>query len=130
MKAKFSSQKYTKGLSSSLSPVLGVQGYHPDHHKSQSLPAAGKQQQPSESTGSGALAFTALSVPTIASSWRATKLLSLQVSDQAGKSRSAFTVARDSLLDTHLTTIINSEALSTYRTETTSSTVTCTDKQN
>lgn len=35
-----------------------------------------------------------------------------------------FTVARDSFLDAHLTTITNSKALSTHRTETTSSTVT------
>lgn len=90
--------------------MLDVQG----HHK-QPKPSCSREAQLPQYIGSGALAFTSLSALRIASSCRTTELLLLHVSAQVGGSRNIFRVARDSFLDIHLTTMINSKALPTFR---------------
>lgn len=128
VKAKFSSQNYTKGLSSTMLCVSDVQGHYPDHHN-KPKPSCGREAPTAiRASRQHCLAFRI--IPLFHLLENLPKLLSLHTSDQVEMGRNIFTVARDSFLEPHLTTSISRKALSAFRTETTSSTVPCTDKQN
>lgn len=128
MKAKFLSQKYTKGLSSSMPCVLDVRGYHPDHHK-EPQPSCCREARIAIGAHCNSSGFYTPQFPVciflegLPSCFHHTSLTRWGGAE-------AHLQQPETLLDTHLTTTINSKALSTFRTETTSSTVTCTDKQN